>query len=142
MNSFSFRRPARPAIFALAVVVALGLAVGVTTAKVKRVKVDSEVTLDDDRGADWTGHVLASKPKCTRRRHVSITYQSMDGPVSKGDDMTDNNGGWAIDLKGGATPGDYEIRADRRKIRKKRHGELVKKIICKADTLAFERKPS
>jgi hypothetical protein len=137
----------RAGIICLAIVFSLGLGVAATHAAPK-VKVESDVYLnpdndyDDDTGIVTVyGDVSAKRRKCERRRDV--TLRQVDQDLIAGTDKTDDSGDYAIEFSGiGAIDtGNFQAKAAKRKIKKRKNGEVVKTIICKAASSPVEQIP-
>jgi hypothetical protein len=79
----------------------------------------------------FIGDVHSQKPRCEKRRELTLIYRLPDG----GDDAvasttTDRTGDWALTLSPSDTPdGEYVVKVARRKIKK-----AAKKIVCKGAT--------
>ena len=86
------------------------------------------MTIDDTR-QDWSGEVIANKPRCERGRTVELFYVGTGGPDSYGATQTDSDGVWVIDPEPFPQEGDYEVQASKKKFTKK----SGKKIVCKPD---------
>jgi hypothetical protein len=117
----------------------LGL-VGSTAANDKppKVKVESTVTIEGfDVGEEtvtFFGNVDAEKkrPKCVPRRTVNLEQTSKG--IHAGSDRTDEEGDWAVTFQQeDVPPGEFQAEVIRKKIKKRRNGEVVKKIICRRD---------
>jgi hypothetical protein len=113
-------------------VIALGLIAAPAQAKPKRVKVETQVTIDDNRGSVWEGHVSAAKPKCERKRVVELFYVGAGGPSSYGTATSGFDGSWSLDPDGKLIFGDYEARAAKRKVKKRKNGKVKKVFKCQA----------
>jgi hypothetical protein len=125
----------RAAILGLAVALTLVLGVAATQAKPNKVKVDSTVSIegfDAPKEPDVTffGNVTAGKAKCVRNRTVKLRQVSKG--LDAGSDKTDAAGDWAVTFNGSAVPpGDFQATVKKRKIVKRRNGEVKKVFICK-----------
>jgi hypothetical protein len=113
-------------------VIALGLIAAPAQAKPKTVKVETQVTIDDNRGGVWEGHVSAAKPKCERNRVVELFYVGAGGPSSYGTATSEFDGSWSLDPDGKLIFGDYEARAAKRKVKKRKNGKVKKVFKCQA----------
>jgi hypothetical protein len=125
----------RAGILGLAIVLSLGVVAAPAQAKVKKVKVATEVFIDDFEVGMTTvtffGHLECRKAKCLKRRTVHL--ENVDEDIDVGSDKTDAAGNWEITFDQlTAPPGNFQATADKKKYKKKRHGKVVKKIICKA----------
>jgi hypothetical protein len=116
----------------LAIAMAVGLNIATAQAKPKKVKVATQVTIDDNRGSVWEGHVSAAKPKCERKRVVELFYVGAGGPSSYGTATSGFDGSWSLDPDGKLIFGDYEARAAKRKVKKRKNGEVKKVFKCQA----------
>jgi hypothetical protein len=124
----------RAAIIGLASVLTMGVAAGATqAAKVKKVKVETLVVIEG-HGVNivtgesiFHGHVSAERRKCVRQRTVRL---ELDGGIVAST-TTELNGDWQISLDD-AAGGDYRATAERRTYKRRRHGEVKRKIVCRA----------
>jgi hypothetical protein len=74
--------------------------------------------------------VTADKPKCVGKRKVDLRQITDD--LDAGSDKSDGNGNWEITFNGfEIPPGDFQATVRKRKIKRKRHGEVKKVFICK-----------
>ena len=128
----------RTGILGLAIVLTLGLGVAVTQAKPKKVKVETAVSIesysinDPSDFATLGGIVAAGKPRCARGRTVELRFVA-DGTVA-GTATSDDTGSWSVSYNPQETGfGDYEAIAEKRKIKKKRHGKVRRVIVCDED---------
>jgi hypothetical protein len=125
----------RAGILSLAIVLTLGLGVAATQAKPNKVKVDSAVVIEDfeaETKPDVTffGNVTAEKRKCVRNRKVKLRQLTDD--LDAGSDKTNAAGDWAVTFNGfQIPPGDFQATVTKRKIKKKKDGEVKKVFICK-----------
>jgi hypothetical protein len=135
----------RAGTLALATVLTLGLAIGTTQAAEKKVRVGTEAFIDDFVvGGDtvtFFGHITCEKQKCEKRRTVNL--EQADFNIDAGSAKTDSAGNWEITFdQDVAGPGTYEATAAKKKIKKKRNGEVKKVFKCRADTSdPFEAAP-
>jgi hypothetical protein len=119
----------------LAIVLTLVLGVAVTQAKPNKVKVETQAEIDGyeaETKPDVTffGDVTAEKAKCARKRKVKLRQVSKG--LDAGSGKTDGSGDWEITFNGfEIPPGDFQATAKKRKIKKKKDGEVVKVFICK-----------
>jgi hypothetical protein len=132
-------------IVSIAVLIA-GLAIaGPAQAKPKKVKVATEAFIDSfevgDDDVTFFGHINCEKRKCEKRR--TIRLEQADFNIAAGSGKTDAAGNWEITFdQDVAGPGTYEATAARKKLKKKRHGEVKKIFKCRADTSEpFEATP-
>jgi hypothetical protein len=120
----------RAGILSLAIVLVLGLTVGVGHAA-KPKKVASEVDIDgrDQQAPDFdtelVGNVYSKQPKCVRNREVTIFREGDSEPV--GTVMTDRTGDWRVTVD--PNFGSFEARVAKKQVRKR-----GKTIVCKKDT--------
>jgi hypothetical protein len=125
----------RAVLLGLAIVLTLGLVAVPANAKVKKVKVETEVFIDDFEvglsTVTFFGHLEARKAKCLKQRTVHL--ENVDLSIDVGSDKTDSDGDWEVTFdQTKSPPGNYQATADKKKYKKKKNGEVVKKIICKA----------
>jgi hypothetical protein len=125
----------RAVILGLGIVLMLGLSAGSSQAKPKKVKVDTEVTIDYQSG-DFFGDVMSEKPRCERGRGIEVGYLGPPGqepgdPISsEGTTTSDDDGSWLLTV--GPAEGYFEAAADKRKFKKRRNGKVRKIIVCKS----------
>ena len=131
------RRMRRIAIGCAVALLAVGLlATQGLAAKGKKMK--SEVQLEGVKFLNsppreiYLGDVHAKKNKCERNRHVTVYYDTDDGPgesfVPVGDDTTDRTGDFEVVLELIGDEDPYYAAVDKRQI-----GSGKKKLVCKAD---------
>jgi hypothetical protein len=119
----------------LAIVLTLALGVATTQAKPKKVKVDSEVSIEgyETKGppdVTFFGEVGAEKRKCVRNRTVNL--EQITDELDAGSDKSDHDGDWNVTFNGfEIDPGDFQATVEKRKIKKKKNGEVKKVFICK-----------
>jgi hypothetical protein len=126
----------RAGILGLALVIALSLAGAPAHAKKKKVRVASEVTLEFVAFNDYAflGEVISAKPRCERKRTVTVSYVGPGDPFTFGTTTTADDGSWRIPADGKILIGDYQATVSKRKIRKKH-----KIIVCKpAESAIYE----
>jgi hypothetical protein len=121
-------------------VVAAGIASAPAQAKVKKVKVETETFIDEvdvDLGETltFTGHVECEKPKCAKQRRVDLRETGTG--TDAGFDRTDASGNWEIVVSWDVIAGgSFVATAEKRKIKKRRNGELKKVFKCRGDSSA------
>jgi hypothetical protein len=134
------------ALTCLTAALALGLAVGgAHAAKAKKVQTKIEIEGSEFREPPPTqvyfGDVHAKKNKCERNRHVTVYYDTEDGPGEDfqpiGEDDTDHTGDFEV---GVGLIGDDAYYAT---VDKKRIGQGDKKVVCKGaqSALFFDSEP-
>jgi hypothetical protein len=119
----------------LATTMMLALA-SVSAFAVETTKVDTKVVIEgyNYNGATdtvkFSGHVKADG-KCEADRKITLR-QTTDG-IKAGTGTTDADGDWQVKFKGSdVNGGEFKAIASQLTITKKRHGEVVKKTVCKA----------
>jgi hypothetical protein len=124
----------------VAIVLTLGLGGVAFGDKADKVKVDSATSLSDDYDYDLDtgfvtiyGDVSSQKRACERRREV--TLRQVDQGLVAGTDKTDSSGDYAVEFfgSGAIEEGNFQATAAKKKIKKRRDGEVKKIIICKKD---------
>jgi hypothetical protein len=119
----------RAGIVGLLIVIGISFAVAPAQAKKKKVRVESEVTLEFVAFNDyaWVGEVISAKPRCERSRTVTVSYVGTGDPFTYGSATTEDDGSWRLPVELGETVGgDHQATVSKRKIRKKH-----KIIVCK-----------
>jgi hypothetical protein len=121
----------RAGILGLAIVLVLGITVGASHAKLKRVA--SEVDIDgyDVQPPDFeftlVGNVYSKKPKCVRNRVVTVFDTDGGQAEPVGTTTTDRTGDWRL-VPDPLTPGNYEAQVARKRV-----GKPGKKLVCNGD---------
>ena len=125
----------RAGILGLAIVSTLGLSVAATQATPNKVKVKSEVEIDDfgtpkEPDVTFFGDVTADKRKCVKGRKVKLR-QLTDG-IDAGADKTNRSGQWEVTFNGNEIPpGDFQATVKKRKVKQRKDGEVKKVYTCK-----------
>jgi hypothetical protein len=123
----------------IAVVMALVLGLAsVSALAAETTRVDTKVVIEDfgyNSSTDtvtFYGHVRADG-KCEADRKITLK-QTTDG-IKAGTGQTNSDGDWKVKFKGADVPGgDFQAKAAESTIVKRRHGQVVKKTICKEGT--------
>ena len=122
----------------LAVVVVLvpGLVAVAAPAKPSKMRFVTGVAIEDwryDAGTDivaFFGGISSDKPKCLRNREIHLE-QITEG-IAAGSGATDDEGDWVISFVGSdVDPGEFMATVDRRKYKRRRHGEVKRKVVCR-----------
>jgi hypothetical protein len=102
-------------------------------------RVPSNVTIDDLDLSDYpptvrlSGHVSSPRPRCERRRLVRV--RQMDTGQFVGSDRTNFSGFWEIAFNGDEIPpGHFRVSVTRKVFGIRRHGVLVRRIVCRPDS--------
>ena len=123
----------------LAIVLTLGLGVAVTQAKPKKLKVKTEAVIhgfdssSNPPNVTFFGDVDAKKDRCERKRKVDLqqTSEGLDAGSAKSDD----DGDWEVTFDGNDIPeGDFQATVRKKRVKKKKDGEVKKVFICKQAT--------
>jgi hypothetical protein len=120
----------RAGVLGAAIVLTLGLAVPASqAAKAKKIASEVEISGLSIPGSTvlMVGDVHSRKPKCERKRDVTVFFDDGSGRETLASTTTDRTGDWEI-VPGPFADGDYVAEVDSKKITK---GD--KKIVCKAD---------
>ena len=121
----------RAGILGLAIVLSLGIATGVSQAAKTKFASEVEISglyIPPASSLHMVGDVHSRKPKCERKRDVTVFFDDGSGRETLASATTDRTGDWDI-LPGPLADGDYVAEVDSKKITKRN-----KKIVCKADS--------
>jgi hypothetical protein len=119
---------------ALGLAIVLTLALGATAsqaAKAKKIASEVEISglyIPPASSLYMVGDVHSRKPKCERKRDVTVFFDDGSGRETLASATTDRTGDWEI-VPGPLSDGDYIAEVASKKITKGN-----KKIVCKADS--------
>lgn len=120
--------------------VALGSAAFVSGAYGHKFKADSSVSIRFDKPkpndpyalGGFSGDVNSEKPRCERKRKVTLVQRTATGTTNIGTDLTDADGAWQISQSGTTAPGDYYAKVAKRVIRKNtKHRHICRRAVSK-----------
>ena len=84
----------------------------------------------------FEGKVSSEKPRCEKRRTVTLVQRTTTGSANVGDALTDATGAWQITPSATVAPGTYYVKVAKRVIRKNtKHRHICKRAVSKDVTV-------
>ncbi|MDQ3102362.1 MAG: hypothetical protein M3Q53_00795 [Actinomycetota bacterium] len=100
------------------------------------VKYDKPKPNDPYATGSFGGNVNSEKPRCEKKRTVTLVQRTATGSTNVGTDLTDANGVWQISPSATVAPGAYFAKVAKRVIRKNtKHRHICKRAVSKDVTV-------
>lgn len=100
------------------------------------VKYDKPKPNDPNANGSFGGNVSSEKPRCEKKRTVTLVQRTATGPTNAGTTVTDASGAWKIAPSASVPPGSYYAKVAKRVIRKNtKHRHICKRAVSKDVTV-------